>query len=105
MDGQDDSWIDILDKMRNTLADKRYNQLPQLSSSCADILDSSCNIINATANGNMHALLIGINYSDGVPAGSGTGRLDGCHNDVERWSVHLMMKGFAAEQIRILRDN
>ena len=44
MDGQDDSWIDILDKMRNTLADKRYNQLPQLSSSRADILDSSCNI-------------------------------------------------------------
>lgn len=88
-------------EMRQDLVQKKYTQIPQLSSSYNLKLDEPVKLkpdevpINRTK-----ALLIGINY-----VGHKQGVLSGCHNDVETWRSIITKHGFNPQGITVLKDD
>eukprot|EP00961_Rhodomonas_salina_P264407 3573677-Rhodomonas_salina.2 len=94
-------WGNLLTEMRQDLVQKKYTQIPQLSSSYNLKLDEPVKLkpdevpINRTK-----ALLIGINY-----VGHKQGVLSGCHNDVETWRSIITKHGFNPQGITVLKDD
>jgi len=62
-------------------------------------LNSQFALRNRESNGNMRALLVGINYI------GQNGELRGCHNDVETMRRYLLRQGYEGENMRILLDD
>jgi hypothetical protein len=56
----DESWVDVLRRMRENLAEGGYSQVPQLSSS--RIIDVNTPMDIVKEGGTCRAVLIGINY-------------------------------------------
>jgi hypothetical protein len=85
--------------MRKILQQKKYTQVPMLSSSHAIDLKESMSIINPRSNGCKKALLIGINYV------GQKGELRGCVNDVKTMRTFLEKHcGFQDKDMRVLED-
>lgn len=93
------TWASLLAQMRRTLAQGRYTQIPQLSSSRAMDMNSAFSIAHPEPSGRRRALMVGINY----PGSSCP--LNGCHNDVETMSRYLSKQGYAAGDMTILMDD
>lgn len=95
------SWVDVLRAMRQNLAAKGYEQIPQLSSSRMIEVNNPMQVINDHPSGRKRAVLIGINY-----VGHSPGELSGCHNDVKNISKYLRnCLGFEREDMRVLMDD
>lgn len=104
--GMDDiTWVDVLRQMRDVLEEKRFEQIPQLTSSrMIDVHEPF--VITPTdgsfshKNNTQRAVLIGINYK------GQNGELSGCHNDVHNVAKYLMeVQGFRKENVTILMDD
>ena len=102
---KDCSWIDVLCQMRDVLDSKRFEQIPQLTSS--RIIDLNTPFAITPTDGSFkkkkntqRALLIGINYT------GQDGQLSGCHHDVNNVAKYLMeIENFKNENITILMDD
>eukprot|EP00992_Anisonema_acinus_P013844 TRINITY_DN8965_c0_g1_i1.p1 TRINITY_DN8965_c0_g1~~TRINITY_DN8965_c0_g1_i1.p1 ORF type:complete len:781 (+),score=151.26 TRINITY_DN8965_c0_g1_i1:53-2395(+) len=94
--GEDLSWVELLTSMREILEEKRYTQIPQLSSSRDLDLESRFEIA-ADSGGRRRALLVGINYV------GQQGELRGCINDVLTMQEFLSARGF--DDMRIMVDD
>lgn len=102
---KDCSWIDVLCQMRDVLDSKRFEQIPQLTSS--RIIDLHTPFAITPTNGSFkkkknsqRALLIGINYT------GQNGQLSGCHHDVNNVAKYLMeIENFKKENITLLMDD
>ena len=93
------SWVDLLNKMRQNLVDKGYDQIPQLTSS--DVIDVN-ELVEIVPNsyGTKRAVLIGINYT------GQEGELSGCHNDIKHVAQYLQkVHGFKKQDMTVLLDN
>eukprot|EP01061_Rhynchopus_euleeides_P004297 TRINITY_DN1355_c1_g1_i1.p1 TRINITY_DN1355_c1_g1~~TRINITY_DN1355_c1_g1_i1.p1 ORF type:complete len:330 (+),score=159.38 TRINITY_DN1355_c1_g1_i1:60-1049(+) len=96
----DATWMQLLRQMRTILRKKRYEQVPQLSTSRKVDLHNQFEICGAL-DGTHRALLIGINY-----VGHQQGRLSGCVNDVLGMMEYLEeVEGFDQEEMRVLIDD
>lgn len=93
------SWASLLLRMRDILEEKRYEQIPMLSSSREMNLNGPFSVRNARPSGRFRALLVGINY-----VGSSS-ELRGCHNDVEMMKRYLISQGFDEGDMRIFLDD
>eukprot|EP01012_Entosiphon_sulcatum_P068324 TRINITY_DN9845_c0_g2_i1.p1 TRINITY_DN9845_c0_g2~~TRINITY_DN9845_c0_g2_i1.p1 ORF type:complete len:346 (+),score=46.71 TRINITY_DN9845_c0_g2_i1:467-1504(+) len=89
------TWITLLEDMQNTLKQKGYSQVPQLSSSRQ--LDLSQPVKLFKTQGRKRALLVGINYV------GQQGQLSGCVNDVIAMRQFINSFGFTDQ--RILADD
>jgi len=94
------TWVELLKNMRQVLAEKKYTQIPQLSSSRAIDLKSQFSLMNAQQNGRTKALYIGINY-----VGHAQGELKGCHNDVHMMKKFVESQGFNPGNCKVLMDD
>jgi len=92
-------WGELLTRMRKVLKDKRYTQIPQLSSSRQMTLDQPFDPLQGSDPKRARALLIGINYV------GQQGELRGCHNDVEMAKRMLLRMGFLGENMRLMMDD
>eukprot|EP00854_Cymbomonas_tetramitiformis_P019007 gene19007-22724_t len=95
----DISLVDLLKSMRDILGEKKYSQVPQLSSSRKLDLTSTWTPLLKDGSGVNRALLIGINY-----VGSNA-ELKGCHNDVVAMKTYLISQGFREEDMKIYMDD
>jgi hypothetical protein len=101
--GDDEAWIDVLQQMRDILDEKRFDHIPQLTSSrMIDVHDEFA--VTPTAfsqkKNTKRALLIGINYF------GKSGQLNGCHNDARNMAKYLTeMQNFRKDNITILMDD
>jgi metacaspase-1 len=89
LQGQPISWIDLLQRMRNVLRQKGFDQVPQLASSeMLDVRHQFYIVSPETreCNGAKRAVLIGINYT------GQQGQLSGCQNDVANIKDYLIRK-------------
>lgn len=94
-----ESWVDVLRKMRANLAEGGYTQVPQLSSSRIIDVNEPMTIVE-NPSGTKRALLIGINYT------GQQGELSGCHNDAKNISKYLQNElGFESRNMRVLMDD
>ena len=73
---EDLSFRDVLFKMRSVLQQKKYDQIPQLSSSRPLKVETKFDITPENFSGRKIAVLVGIDYV------GQQGELSGCHNDV-----------------------
>eukprot|EP00959_Pyramimonas_sp_CCMP1952_P437872 9167091-Pyramimonas_sp.AAC.1 len=74
--------------MHDMMAEKRFEQVPQLSSSRVKDLNNKVQLIHPGGTGKTRAVLIGINYT------GSNAELRGCWNDVES------MKNWLVKQVR-----
>lgn len=97
------SGLELLQRMRDVLAQKGYDQIPQLSASRLLDAESRFEIVpqkSIQMRKARRAVLIGINYL-GQP-----GQLSGCHNDVENIKRYLIKEqGFMEKDMLILMDD
>ena len=93
------SFQEVLLGLRDSLANKGFDQIPQLTSSRPlDVKDTPFHIVGGT--GRRRAVLVGINYVNQ------SGELSGCHNDVFNMRKYLMeMHGFPKTDITLLLDD
>jgi len=97
---EDMSFRDILMKMRELLEEKRFDQIPQLSSSRPMSVETKFDLTPEDFSGTKRAVLIGINYV------GQQGELSGCQNDVLNMKDYLVdVHGFAEENLNILMDD
>jgi len=87
-ENKDTTWIEVLQKMHVMMKEKKFDQIPQLSSSRVKDLNNKAQLIHPGGTGKTKALLMGINYT-GTNA-----ELRGCHNDVESMKNWLVKQGF-----------
>mmetsp|Transcript_17434 Transcript_17434/g.22799 ORF Transcript_17434/g.22799 Transcript_17434/m.22799 type:complete len:372 (+) Transcript_17434:99-1214(+) len=95
----DITWVKLLEEMREVLVEKRFSQIPQLSSSRNLDLehDTFSPLHKNGGTGKKRALFIGINYV------GQQGELRGCHNDVISMKEYLVGKGF--DEVKVLMDD
>lgn len=94
------SWAELLKEMRVNLANKGYDQIPQLTSSSVIAVNEPMDIVCNSSHGTKRAVLIGINYT------GQDGELSGCHNDIKHISQYLQQThGFKKKNMSILLDN
>lgn len=97
---EDLSFKDVLLKMRDVLDDKRFEQIPQLTSSRNLDVDTKFDITPDDFNGTKRAVLIGINYV------GQSGELAGCQNDALNMMEYLKdVHDFKDENIQLLLDD
>jgi len=93
----------VLLKLRSTLEQRGFDQIPQLTSSRpleVQEIPFTCLSPSRQSHSQARALLVGINYH------GQSGELAGCHNDVFRMRDYLLqVQGYAAENIVIIVDN
>ena len=93
----------LLTKMQATLKERKYTQIPQLSSSHnARLNEEKFTVWNPeNKSGRSRALLIGINYY------GSKSQLNGCINDVHMMKDYLTSQGFstAKSDMRVLTDD
>ena len=89
----------VLLDLRKSLANKGFDQIPQLTSSRPlDMEDTPFSLVGG--NGIRRALLVGINYC------GQNGELSGCHNDVFNVKQYIMSEfGYQEQNILILVDD
>ena len=100
--GADFSFGQLLRQMQSTMQARRFNQVPQLSTSRQlDMNREPWAPRLPGGDGRTKALLIGINYS------GQKGELHGCVNDVKQMQRYLAVNGFAtgADRMRVLTDD
>lgn len=94
------SFQDVLLKVREILAAKNFEQIPQLSASRPVDIHMPFEIVPSDFTGERRALMIGINYV------GQQGELSGCQNDVLNMKEYIMdMHGFKEENITVLLDD
>eukprot|EP00672_Neobodo_designis_P013882 CAMPEP_0174856780 /NCGR_PEP_ID=MMETSP1114-20130205/36215_1 /TAXON_ID=312471 /ORGANISM="Neobodo designis, Strain CCAP 1951/1" /LENGTH=370 /DNA_ID=CAMNT_0016091585 /DNA_START=54 /DNA_END=1166 /DNA_ORIENTATION=- len=96
------SYGDLLIEMQRTLKQRRYTQVPQLSSSRkVDLKAEKFTVMNPNPSGRTRAVLIGINYY------GQKGELSGCVNDVRQMKNFLVSQGFrdTPDCMQILTDD
>jgi len=94
------SFIDVLNRTRETLQAKKFTQIPQLSSSRRIKMDNTFDIVPPNFTGTKRAVLIGINYT------GQQGELSGCHNDVHNIKEYLKeVHGFERGDMTVLMDD
>lgn len=97
------TWMELLQRMRNVLREKGYDQIPQLSSSRMLDIHAPFQIVPPASiqkNAARRAILIGINYV------GQQGQLSGCHNDVNNIKNYLITReGFQEKDMLILMDD
>jgi len=94
------SFKELLKKTRGILRRKRFNQIPQLSSSRSMNIETKFDLSPPDGHGNQRALLIGINY-----VGTSS-ELRGCQNDVLNMKKYIMdVHAFSEDNIDILMDD
>lgn len=97
---KDLSFKSVLLRMRSVLKAKKFDQIPQLSSSRAMDVETKFDISPEGFNGTKRAVMIGINYV------GQNGELSGCHNDVLNMKEYIMdVHGFEDRNITILMDD
>ena len=95
------SYTEVLTKMRASLSQGGYTQIPQLSSFNPIDVNTDFDLVPPTATGTRRAVMIGINY-----VGHNPGELSGCHNDVLNMKKYIMnVHGFEEENITVLMDD
>lgn len=93
------TWSTLLSDMRNKLIERRFQQVPQLSSSRNLALDDRFQVIPNGARPK-RAVFIGINYV-GMQ-----GELRGCHNDADMIKKIVTQKlGMGAAEVKVLKDD
>lgn len=95
----DFTWIGLLQGMRKTLQEKKYTQIPQLSSSSKMDLEGPFELRQKGGSGKTRSVLVGINYV------GQQGELRGCHNDVITMQRLIEKHGFTSETQRVLLDD
>eukprot|EP00526_Cylindrotheca_closterium_P017533 CAMPEP_0113638630 /NCGR_PEP_ID=MMETSP0017_2-20120614/20242_1 /TAXON_ID=2856 /ORGANISM="Cylindrotheca closterium" /LENGTH=306 /DNA_ID=CAMNT_0000549757 /DNA_START=84 /DNA_END=1004 /DNA_ORIENTATION=+ /assembly_acc=CAM_ASM_000147 len=97
------TWLELLQRMREVLDSKGFEQNPQLSASRLIDADSRFEIVpqkSIQMRKARRAVLIGINYV------GQKGQLSGCHNDVENIKRYLIKEqGFMEKDMLILMDD
>eukprot|EP00591_Stephanopyxis_turris_P006716 CAMPEP_0195515316 /NCGR_PEP_ID=MMETSP0794_2-20130614/6426_1 /TAXON_ID=515487 /ORGANISM="Stephanopyxis turris, Strain CCMP 815" /LENGTH=313 /DNA_ID=CAMNT_0040643719 /DNA_START=44 /DNA_END=985 /DNA_ORIENTATION=- len=94
------SFIDVLNRTRESLQEKNFTQIPQLSSSRRIKMSNTFDIVPPNCTGTKRAVLIGINYT------GQRGELSGCHNDVHNIKGYLEeVHGFDRENMTVLLDD
>jgi len=94
------SWRDTMLEMRKILKKKKFDQVPQLSSSVKIDVDKRFQLVPDYVRGIKRAVMIGINYI------GQEGCLSGCHNDVCNMKAYLIdVLGFKDENIVVLMDD
>jgi len=97
---EDLSFRDVLFKMRSVLQQKKYDQIPQLSSSRPLKVETKFDITPENFSGRKIAVLVGINYV------GQQGELSGCHNDVLNMVDYIKdVHGFEDDNITLLLDD
>ena len=92
---------DLLVKMRETLKERNYTQIPQLSTSnSVKLRDEKFSVWAPEKTGNHRAVLVGINYT-----GQAQGVLNGCVNDVKMMRDYIKSTGYTDGNIRVLADD
>ncbi|KAL7479847.1 hypothetical protein ACHAW6_005566 [Cyclotella cf. meneghiniana] len=94
------SWAEVLREMRENLASRGYDQIPQLT--CSKVMDVNepMEIVPKHNTGTKRAVLIGINYT------GQSGALSGCHNDIKHIAQYLQkVHGFCKQNMTVLLDN
>lgn len=99
-EGSEYTYVSLLRRMREILADMRYEQIPMLSSSREMNLNQDFRVTSPNGSGKSpRALLVGINYI-------GTANeLKGCHNDVQTMKTYLASQGYPEDGMKILLDD
>jgi len=93
------SFQDVLTKMRSILSDKRFEQIPQLSSSRAMDIEAKFDLTPVNFSGQKRAVVIGINYV------GQSGELAGCHSDALNMIDYIKdVHGFEGKNITTLMD-
>lgn len=93
------SWVDLLRSMRTNLLKKRFDQVPQLTSSRMIDVNKPFELVNP-GNGTKRAVLVGINYR------GQDGELSGCQNDALNMKKYLMqVHGFQEHNMTVLLDD
>lgn len=91
---------DVLLKIRSILLEKKFRQVPQLSSSRPLDVDMEFDISHPDYEGVNRAVMIGVNYI------GQSGELRGCHNDVLNMREYLMdVHKFDQRNIELLMDD
>jgi metacaspase-1 len=94
------SFQQALLELRDSLAQRGLDQIPQLTSSRPLELDDTPFSLSSGQVGTSRALLVGINYI------GQNGQLGGCHNDVWNVKKYLVeVQGFQEENILVLVDD
>ncbi|CAJ1950634.1 unnamed protein product [Cylindrotheca closterium] len=97
------TWVELLQRMRDVLELKGFDQIPQLSASRLIDADSRFEVVpqkSIQMRKARRAVLIGINYV------GQQGQLSGCHNDVENIKRYLIKEqGFMEKDMLILMDD
>lgn len=94
------SFQDVLLSVRDILAESKYTQIPQLSSSRALDVKSQFEIVPDGNTGTKRAVIIGINYV------GQQGELRGCQNDANNMAEYIKdIWGFEEENITFLMDD
>eukprot|EP01063_Lacrimia_lanifica_P023189 TRINITY_DN30676_c0_g1_i1.p1 TRINITY_DN30676_c0_g1~~TRINITY_DN30676_c0_g1_i1.p1 ORF type:complete len:365 (+),score=91.37 TRINITY_DN30676_c0_g1_i1:51-1145(+) len=95
------TWCECLGQMRSFLKEKRYTQIPQLSSSRQLQLKDNFEVSGGYSGGHK-ALLVGINYVNHK-----RGVLSGCINDVISMKTYIETQGFNESEatMRVLVDD
>jgi|AntRauMFilla1563_2_1112583.scaffolds.fasta_scaffold390203_1 hypothetical protein len=62
-ENKDTTWIEVLKKMHVMMKEKKFDQIPQLSSSRVKDLNNKAQLIHPGGTGKTKALLMGINVS------------------------------------------
>lgn len=95
------SFTQVLDKMRNDLQSKGFEQIPQLSASHPIDVNVDFDLVPHEATGTRRAVMVGINY-----VGAEQGELSGCHNDVLNMQTYLQqVHQFDSSNITVLLDD
>jgi metacaspase-1 len=95
------SFTEVLEKMRDDLQAKGFEQIPQLSASHEIDVSVNFDLVPTEATGTHRAVMIGINY-----VGAEQGELSGCHNDALNMKNYIMkVHGFDEENIVVLLDD
>mmetsp|Transcript_10892 Transcript_10892/g.17448 ORF Transcript_10892/g.17448 Transcript_10892/m.17448 type:complete len:333 (+) Transcript_10892:153-1151(+) len=95
------SFTQVLEKMREDLAEQGYTQIPQLTANNPIDVEADFDLVPSTATGTRRAVMIGINY-----IGDDPGELRGCHNDVLNMKKYIMeVHGFEEDNIVVLMDD
>lgn len=97
----EESYVEVLIRMKKMLQKKGYKQIPRLSSTHAIDMSMKFKLLPTDSPGKRRALLIGINYVGIIP-----GELTGCHNDALNMKQYIMnVHGFSEENITLLLDD
>lgn len=97
---EDLTFAQVLTQMRSILANKRFTQVPQLSSTRPINMNETFKLVPDTLPGHRRAVLIGINYT------GQQGQLSGCHGDVFNMYNYIQdYYGFQDEDITVLIDD